>query len=79
MSQKTVEQLIGRLATDEEVRGRFRRAPALTLASLVGSRDALSPVELGALAAIDVEALDRFADALDPRLQKVTLPAGEER
>lgn len=76
MTQKTVERILGKLATDEEVRQRFRRAPRETLESALGENDALTPVERDALAAIDAASLDRFADGLDPRLQRVSIPAG---
>jgi hypothetical protein len=74
MTQKAVERIIGKLATDEEVRHRFRRAPRETLDLAVGESDLLTTVERDALAAIDPELLDRFADSLDPRLQRVRIP-----
>lgn len=72
MSQAHVEQVIGRLATDEHWRNRYRRAPEPTLDAL--TRDAaleVTPTERRALLATSPEALDRFADALDPRLQRL--------
>lgn len=76
MTQKAVERILGRLATDEEVRYRFRRAPHDTLRSALGEDESLTPVEYDALAAIDANLLDRFADTLDPRLQRVRIPDG---
>lgn len=76
MSQKTVEHIIGRLATDEEIRLRFRTDPAATIAAAAGEAEALTSVEREALASIDADVLDRLADALDPRLQRVRIPAG---
>lgn len=76
MAQNTVERIIGKLATDEEVRHRFRRAPRETLELAAGESDRLTTVEQDALAAIDPELLDRFADSLDPRLQRVRIPRG---
>ena len=75
MSQKTVEHIIGRLATDEEIRLRFRRNPAATITAAAGEPEALTNVEREALASIDPEILDRLADAIDPRLQRVRMPA----
>ena len=75
MSQKTVERIIGKLATDEEARLRFRQSPREAVDSTVGVNDTLTPVEREALAALDPDLLDRFADVLDPRLQRVRIPA----
>lgn len=77
MSQKTVERILGKLATDEEARQRFRAGPRDAVDDLVGVADHLTSVERDALCALDPETLDRFADALDPRLQRVRIPAGE--
>ena len=79
MSQKTVEHLIGKLATDEEARIRFRLAGRKALEDLASRADPLTAVELEALSTTDPDALDRFADALDPRLQRVKLPGGDAR
>ncbi len=76
MSQKTVERILGKLATDEEVRQRFRVAPREALAAITGAVDSLTPVEREALCALDADLLDRFADALDPRIQRVRIPSG---
>lgn len=83
MSQKTVERIIGKLATDEGARQRFRAAPREALAELTGECNPLTPVELEALSSLEPSRLERFADTLDPRLQKVRIPAnganGSER
>ncbi len=76
MSQKTVERILGKLATDEEVRQRFRAAPRDVLTTLAGEIDPLTPVEQDALCALDANLLDRFADVLDPRIQRVRIPSG---
>ena len=76
MSQKTVERILGKLATDEEVRQHFRKAPEATLADLAGENFPLTPVESEALGALDADLLDRFADGLDPRIQRVRIPSG---
>lgn len=74
MSQKTVEHVIGKLATDEGLRLRFRQEPREAVETAAGTNGALTAVEMDALAAIDPGLLDRFADALDSRLQRVRIP-----
>jgi hypothetical protein len=76
MSQKAVERILGKLATDEEIRQRFRVAPGEVLAAIAGEIDSLTPVEQEALSALDADLLDRFADAIDPRIQRVRIPSG---
>lgn len=75
MSQKTVERILGKLATDEGARQLFRSAPRDALARLTAECDPLTPVELEALSALDPAQLERFADTIDPRLQRVRIPA----
>jgi hypothetical protein len=76
MSQRNVERVIGRLATDEAFRRQFTTDPRATLREVIAAGVELNDCELWALASIDRAALDRFADALDPRLQKSDLHAG---
>ncbi|MHB8797007.1 MAG: Os1348 family NHLP clan protein [Thermoanaerobaculia bacterium] len=78
MSQKTVEHIIGRLATDEEIRHRFRKDPVATIAAAAGEPESLTAVEREALSSIDPDVLDRLADAIDPRLQRVNIPAASD-
>jgi hypothetical protein len=78
MSQKTVEHIIGRLATDEEIRLRFRTNPAATITAAASEPEALTSVERQALSTIDPDVLDRLADAIDPRLQRVKIPAAPD-
>ena len=73
MSQRNVERVIGRLVTDEAFRRRFAQAPRAVLQGLAAGGVELNPCELQALAAIDSRELARFADAIDPRLQKSDL------
>jgi hypothetical protein len=73
MTHRGVEVVLGRLVTDEAVRGRFRHAPAAALRELIAAGIELSPVELEALESLDAAAIHRFAEALDPRLQKAVL------
>jgi len=70
MSHRGVEIVLGRLATDEKVRQRFREAPEQALEELIHLGLELSPVERAALRALDAAALQRFAHALDARLRK---------
>ena len=71
--QRSIEILIGKLATDEEFRNAFRRDPRATLdeASMWGL--ALTEFEVRALLATDQSLWDRIADELDGRLQKASL------
>ena len=73
MSQRSVEQVIGRLATDEELRRRFEENREAVIAEMVASGLLLTPVEQRALIDVDFSACKRFARCLDPRIQKVSL------
>jgi len=75
MSHRSVETIIGRLATDAGFRRRFLKAPAAVLDELRGQGCELSQVETGALAALDQSAIAAFAEAIDRRLQEVELSA----
>jgi len=75
MSHRGVEIALGRLATDEALRQRFLESPARTLGELTALGIELSAIELGALATLEPAALQRFALALDARLQKAALAA----
>jgi hypothetical protein len=73
---------LGRLATDEAMRRRFRQEPEQALRELIALGIELTLLELAALGSLDPSALHRFAQALDPRLQKAMLVAqalGESR
>ena len=76
MSQRNVERVIGRLVTDEAFRRRFAADPASTLSGIAGDGLELNDCERGALAVLDPRAVERFADSLDPRLQKSDLHGG---
>jgi hypothetical protein len=73
MSQRSVEQVIGRLATDEDLRRRFEAEREAVLQELIASGSELTPVEIRALRDLDFSACTRFARCLDPRLQKISL------
>lgn len=72
MSQQDVEQIIGGLATNQDLRRTFALKPEATLHELIALGLHLTPVECQALLAIDLEALQRLAERLDPRIQKVS-------
>jgi hypothetical protein len=73
MSQRNVERVIGRLVTDETFRRRFESDPVKTLEEMAATGAELTDVEKRALAGLDARILARFADAIDPRLQKICL------
>jgi hypothetical protein len=79
MAQRIVEMLIGRLITDEQFREEFSRDPGSFLRSLVDRGFELSRTEVAALLNTDARIWARTAEAIDPRLQKITLnPAGSD-
>ena len=71
MSQRSVEGVIGKLATDEAFRRRFFSDPSSALRELAERGCELTAVETQALLALDPHAMESFAGAIDPRLQKV--------
>ena len=73
MTQKSVEMVIGKLASDEELRAAFRRDRSAAIRALQLSGLELTPLEIGSLARLDVDAFDQLAVTLDPRLKKVSL------
>ena len=76
MSQQNVERVIGRIVTDQGFRRRFEERPFEALFEVVAGGLELTTVELQALAGMDSALVARFADALDPRIQKIELPRG---
>ena len=76
MSQRNVERVIGRLVTDEAFRRQFGDDPQTTLEELATGGIELTPCEVHALIGIDPRQVARFADALDPRLQKADCHGG---
>ena len=73
MSHRTVERVIGRLLTDEELRFEFVRAPRRTLAELSEQGWELSRLEVDALLAIEIGLWAEVAARIDPRLQRCSL------
>jgi hypothetical protein len=64
--------VIGRLATDEELRARFREAPERTLRELA-EQFPLTRTEIASILACGRRCVDAIAAALDPRLDKASL------
>jgi hypothetical protein len=75
MSQRTVELVIGRLLTDEELRLRFAREPLATLADFCDRGFDLTRGEIDALIQIDGDVWGQTADRIHPRLQRSSLRA----
>lgn len=81
MTQKSVELLIGKLVSDEELRNRFRGDPLETLEALRREGLELTELEVRALLSLGSRELEDLAGSLDPRLQKASLkpaPAEED-
>ena len=77
MSHRTIERVIGRLLTDEELRREFIRSPRRTLADLSAQGWELSRFEVDALLAIELGLWSEVADRIDPRLQRCSLKTHE--
>ncbi len=73
MSQRIVETIIGRLITDEQFRSEFLSNPRRVLENLKDLGFSLNPTEVDALLNTDSTLWAIAADAMDPRLQKVSL------
>jgi hypothetical protein len=73
VAQRIVEWLIGRLITDEAFRAEFLQDPDRVLLAICEAGFALSRTEMAALVATDPALWARTADAVDARLQKVSL------
>jgi len=73
MSQKTVQLVIGRLLTDEELRARFVERPLETLTELKEQGFELTRDEIAALAQSDPGVWPSMARRIHPRLQRCSL------
>ncbi len=71
MSQRDVQRVIGRLVTDEAFRHRFSEDPGAVLQEVTDCGLELTALERQALASIHPAHAERFADMIDPRIQKV--------
>jgi hypothetical protein len=76
MSLQSVEQVIGRLVSDEDFRRGFEASREAVLDELISSGLWLTPMEHRALLDLEVGAFKRFAGRLDPRLRKVAPRSG---
>jgi len=76
MGHRSIEILIGRLVTDEELRQRFVADPHETIRLVQQRGLELTAAEVDALLASPVALWERLAAALDPRLQKASLKSG---
>ena len=77
MSQRTIERVIGRLLTDEDLRREFTRFPRRTLAELNEQGWDLSRLEVDALLATEIGLWSQVAPRIDSRLQRCSLKSGE--
>jgi hypothetical protein len=77
MSQRTIERVIGRLLTDEELRQEFTRSPRRMLAELNEQGWDLSRIEVDALLATEVRLWSEAAARIDSRLQRCSLKASD--
>ena len=73
MAHKTVQFIIGRILTDEELRERFLVAPVETLLSFRDSGLELTDAEIDALTNTDHKLWTSGADWIDSRLQRCSL------
>ena len=73
MSHRTIERVIGRLLTDEELRLKFTRSPRRTLVELSEQGWEMSRLEVDALLTIEVGLWSDVAARIDPRLQRCSL------
>jgi aryl-alcohol dehydrogenase-like predicted oxidoreductase len=73
MTQRSVEILIGKLFTDEELRETFERDPHSVLRQLQDEGLELSSLELHALRSLSPAGVSGLADVIDRRLQKASL------
>jgi hypothetical protein len=73
MSQRTVQLLIGKIVTDEELRQRFVDHPLDTLTTLRDEGVELTNLEVDALVKTDRRVWDATAKRLHPRLQRCSI------
>ena len=73
MSHRSVEVVIGRLVTDDELLTRFLTAPEEILRALTAEGLDLTPIELASLGASTGPAWQALACSLDARLRRASL------
>jgi len=78
VSQKSVEQLLGKILTDEDFRRAFFpiRAGSFELAALNGFE--LTPVERSAIATLSRCRFERLGRGLDPRITRSETESGPQ-
>jgi hypothetical protein len=72
MTHRSVEHLIGRLATDPALRRRFAEHPAVVLDEMQAEGLELTRVERAALETLDAKALQSFAAGIDRRIRRAS-------
>ena len=77
MSQRSVERIIGRLVTDEGYRRRYWQDREKAIREVASWGCELNECEWRALTALQREPVERFAGAIDPRIQKTDIEGGE--
>ena len=75
MAHRTIERIIGRLLTDEELRLEFSRSPKRTLAELGEQGWELTRIEVDALLTTEIRLWSEVAARIDARLQRCSLKA----
>jgi hypothetical protein len=73
MAHKTVQSIIGRILTDEELREHFLVSPLETLSRLREMGLDLTQAEIDALTHTDRQLWEAGAQWIDPRLQRCSL------
>ena len=73
MRERFIEQVIGRLVTDEEFRREFAADPMTACAALPQRGTPMTAEETAAILATDLALWERAAEELDPRLQRASL------
>ena len=73
MTERFIEQVIGRLVTDEEFRREFAADRIGACASLPQRGLPMTAEETAAILATDLTLWERAAEELDPRLQRASL------
>ena len=77
MSQKTVQLVIGRLLTDEDLRLQFLHNPMATLSTFRDQGFDLTRREMDALIQTDRDLWEHSAERIHPHLQQCTLRTRE--
>jgi hypothetical protein len=79
MSQRTVQLLIGKIVTDEDLRRRFVEQPAATLRTMCELGFELTELEVDALVRTDRSLWDATANRLHPNLQRCSLTRASDQ